>query len=105
MQKNACTACMEFILPKTIGLILSINQLYILYSGIGEGFNEFNRKNGLMKIFRKGFPGKNSDVNIVYPLSDILREIYRTKCNKLNPDLIYKKFFKFLLTVNQKKAF
>jgi hypothetical protein len=63
------------ILSKTIGLILSINQLYILYSRIGEGFNEFNKVNGLMKIFRKGFYGKNSDINIVYPLSDILRKL------------------------------
>ena len=70
----------RIILPFSIGLILSLNQIFILYSRIGEGFNEFNKKNGMMKIYRKGFPGKNEDINIVYPLSDILCKYnYRIK--------------------------
>lgn len=89
------------VLPKTLGLILSINQLYILKSRVGEGFNEFNKINGLMKIFRKGFPGKNSDVNIVYPLSDILRKNCKIKLLKLNSDGMEKVFLKTHL----KKAF
>lgn len=56
-----------------LGTILSINQLIILYYKVGEGYNEFNKEKNIMRIFRKGFPGKNSDVIIEYPLNDILR--------------------------------
>nr|YP_009145430.1 photosystem I assembly protein ycf4 [Cryptoglena skujai]AKL39055.1 photosystem I assembly protein ycf4 [Cryptoglena skujai] len=54
-----------------IGTVLTINQLIILYYNVGEGYNEFNKEKNIMKIFRKGFPGKNSDVIIEYPLNDI----------------------------------
>jgi len=57
----------------TIGLLLSINQILILYLKIGEGYNKFDKNKGTMEIYRRGFPGKNSDINIIYPLSDILR--------------------------------
>lgn len=56
-----------------LGLILSLNQILILYLKIGEGFNEFDKKKKLFKIFRKRFPNKKSDINIIYPLKDILR--------------------------------
>lgn len=56
-----------------LGLILGINQMKILMLNIGEGYNEFNKENGEMKIFRKGLQGKISDINICYPLKDILR--------------------------------
>lgn len=57
----------------SIGLILSINQILIQELQIGEGFNEFDKKNGTIRIFRKGFPGKNVDVNILLPLEDVVR--------------------------------
>lgn len=56
-----------------LGLILSINQILILKNKVGEGYNEFDKLKGTMTIFRKGFPGKNEDINITYPLIDILR--------------------------------
>lgn len=55
------------------GLLLGINQMRILLLNIGEGYNEFNKENGKMKIYRKGLQGRNSDINISYPLKDILR--------------------------------
>nr|YP_007317226.1 photosystem I assembly protein Ycf4 [Monomorphina aenigmatica]AFZ88828.1 photosystem I assembly protein Ycf4 [Monomorphina aenigmatica] len=55
----------------TLGTILSINQFLILILKVGEGYNEFNKLNGTMKIVRKGFPGRNSDIDITYPLTDI----------------------------------
>jgi hypothetical protein len=55
------------------GIIVSINQFRILLSNFGEGYNEFNKEEGIVKIFRKGFTNKNSDVNIIYPLTDIVR--------------------------------
>jgi len=56
------------------GTIVGINQLRILILEIGEGYNEFNKTDGTMKIFRKGLKGKNSDINIVYPLEEIVRK-------------------------------
>lgn len=55
------------------GIIVGINQLRILILRIGEGYNKFDKENGTMEIFRKGFKGKNSDIKIIHPLSDILR--------------------------------
>ncbi len=54
----------------TCGLIVGINQMRILILKIGEGYNEFNKKQGTMTIVRKG---SNSDIMITYPLKDILR--------------------------------
>jgi hypothetical protein len=63
------------------GIILSINQILILYYGIGEGFNEFNSKTGKFKILRKNsYSGK---VELIYSLDDIVRDInLRTKIQK-----------------------
>jgi Ycf4 len=57
------------------GIIVSINQIKIILLKAGEGYNEFNKKEGVMKIYRRGLKGKDSDVNIVYPLTDIVRKI------------------------------
>lgn len=56
----------------TCGVIVGINQIRIILSKIGEGFNEFNKEKGIMQIYRKGPMGENSDVNIIYPLTDIV---------------------------------
>lgn len=58
-----------------LGTILSINQIRILALKFGEGYNEFDKVNGTLKIFRKGLKGKDSDLNIIYPLAEILRNI------------------------------
>lgn len=59
----------------TIGMIISVYQILLINWKVGEGFNEFNKKTGQVTIFRKGFPGKNSEIKLVYPLEDILRII------------------------------
>lgn len=59
----------------TCALIVSINQIKILLNNIGEGYNEFNKDKETMQIYRKGFKGKSSDVNIIYPLTDIVRVV------------------------------
>lgn len=57
-----------------LGLIFSINQILITYYKIGEGFNEFDKEKGTMRIYRKGgFPWKNTDINLIYSLTEILR--------------------------------
>lgn len=58
----------------TCGIIVSINQIRILFLKIGEGFNEFNKEKGIMQIYRKGLLGKESDINITHPLKDIVRK-------------------------------
>lgn len=65
----------------SLGLILSINQFTITFLKVGEGFNEFDKNKGTIRIFRKGFPGKNSDINFNYALKDIVR---CKSCCKLN---------------------
>ena len=36
---------------------------------IGSGFNEFNKKDGLIRVFRWGYPGKNRRIDLVYILN------------------------------------
>lgn len=58
----------------TCGIIVSINQIRILFLKLGEGFNEFNKEKGIMQIYRKGLQGEKSDINIIHPLNDIVRK-------------------------------
>ncbi|EPS73507.1 hypothetical protein M569_01288, partial [Genlisea aurea] len=55
----------------TLGLIISMNQFRILILKIGEGYNEFNKTNGTMTLFRKGQTNEQSDIKIIYQLADI----------------------------------
>jgi hypothetical protein len=38
---------------------------------IGGGYNEYNKLENLVKIVRKGFPGKNRQILLTYPLTNI----------------------------------
>ena len=38
---------------------------------IGGGYNEYDRVENLVKIVRRGFPGKNREILLTYPLSNI----------------------------------
>lgn len=55
----------------SLGLLLSIYWWLLIYWNVGGGFNEFNKKEGFMRIFRWGYPGKNRRIDIVYSLKDI----------------------------------
>ena len=55
------------------GLLISLNQYLIVYLRVGEGYNEFNKENGNMEIYRKGFPGRTPDIKLSYSLNDIVR--------------------------------
>jgi len=57
----------------SLGTILALLQLKILASNIGEGFNEFNKETGKLRVFRKGSKGKESNIDIIYSLNDIVR--------------------------------
>jgi|SaaInl59LU_5_DNA_1037362.scaffolds.fasta_scaffold00025_42 hypothetical protein len=54
-----------------VGFLLSLYLWLIIFWSIGEGYNEFNKTDGVMSIFRWGFPGKNRRIQITYPLKDI----------------------------------
>lgn len=38
---------------------------------VGEGFNEFDKEKGNVRIFRWGFPGKNRRIDINYSIDDV----------------------------------
>ena len=55
----------------TLSFGISIYILATVLLDIGSGYNEYNRIENLVKIVRKGFPGKNREILLTYPLSNI----------------------------------
>jgi len=55
----------------TLSLSFSIYILLTLLWDIGSGYNEFNKLDNLVKIVRKGFPGKNREILLTYTLANI----------------------------------
>lgn len=55
----------------TLSLGLSIYIGFTVILDIGSGYNEYNKLESLVKIIRKGFPGRNRDVLLTYPFSNI----------------------------------
>lgn len=54
-----------------LSLSLSIYILLMLFWDIGGGYNEYNKIENLVKIVRKGFPGRNREILLTYPLNTI----------------------------------
>jgi hypothetical protein len=71
----------------TISISLSIYILLTVVWDIGSGYNEYNKIENLVKIVRKGFPGKNREVLLTYPFSNI-RSIGIKITEGLNPTRI-----------------
>ena len=55
----------------TLGLGISIYTLTTIILDIGSGYNEYNKIENLVKIVRKGFPGKNRKIFLTYSLSNV----------------------------------
>lgn len=55
----------------TLSLGISIYISITIFLNIGSGYNEYNKLENLVKIVRKGFPGKNRDILLTYPLSNV----------------------------------
>lgn len=55
----------------TLSLAISIYITTTVLLDIGSGYNEYNKIENLVKIVRKGFPGKNREVLLTYPLSNV----------------------------------
>ena len=68
----------------TLSLGISIYIIITVLLDIGSGYNEYNRTENLVKIVRKGFPGKNREILLTYPLSNI-RSIGIKITEGLNP--------------------
>jgi hypothetical protein len=55
----------------TLSLGFSIYTLIAILLDIGSGYNEYNKIENLVKIVRKGFPGRNREILLTYPLSNV----------------------------------
>lgn len=55
----------------SLGLLLSLYWVLLIFWNVGGGFNEFNKKDGFIRIFRWGYPGKNRKIDLVYSLKDV----------------------------------
>jgi hypothetical protein len=55
----------------TLSFGMSVYIITTVLLDIGSGYNEYNKVENLVKIVRKGFPGKNREILLTYPLSNI----------------------------------
>ena len=54
-----------------LSLSFSIYILLMLIWDVGSGYNEYDKAENLVKIVRRGFPGKNREILLTYPLNNI----------------------------------
>merc|ERR1712176_1292863 len=52
----------------TLSFGISLYITATVFLDIGGGYNEYNRIENLVKIVRKGSPGKNREILLTYPL-------------------------------------
>ncbi len=71
----------------TLSFGLSLYIIATLFWDIGSGYNEYNKIENLVKVVRKGFPGKNREILLTYPLNNI-RSIGIKISEGLNPQRI-----------------
>jgi hypothetical protein len=55
----------------SLGFLLSFYWCFNIFWDVGGGFNEFNKKEGKIRIFRWGYPGKNRRIDLFYSLKDV----------------------------------
>ncbi|MBE9078339.1 photosystem I assembly protein Ycf4 [Romeria aff. gracilis LEGE 07310] len=54
-----------------VALLLSVYLWLVIAWNVGGGYNEFDKQAGEARIFRWGFPGKNRQIDLKYPLEDV----------------------------------
>jgi hypothetical protein len=54
-----------------VGLSLGTYLFLTILWDVGGGYNEFNKVDSLIRISRNGFPGKNRQIFLVYPITNI----------------------------------
>ena len=55
----------------TLSVGISIYIIITILLDIGSGYNEYNRIENIVKIVRQGFPGRNREILLTYPLSNV----------------------------------
>lgn len=55
----------------TVSLFFGFYVIFTIILDIGSGYNEYNKDENIVKIVRKGFPGKNREILLTYPLTNI----------------------------------
>ena len=55
----------------TVGSILGIFLTLTIWWNVGSGYNEYNRDIQKVKLYRKGFPGKNSELTFIFSFGEI----------------------------------
>ena len=55
----------------TLSFSLSLYIGATILWDIGSGYNEYNKIENLVKIVRKGFPGRNREIFLTYPVTSI----------------------------------
>ena len=55
----------------TLSLTLSLYILLTLLWDVGSGYNEYNRVENIVRIVRRGFPGKNRQILLTYSLKNV----------------------------------
>jgi hypothetical protein len=53
------------------GFFFSLYLWFAIFWGVGSGYNEFDRREGVISIFRWGFPGKNRRIRIRFLVEEI----------------------------------
>ena len=71
----------------TLSLCISIYTFLTVVWDIGSGYNEYNKIESPVKIVRRGFPGRNREILLTYPLNNI-RAIGIKISEGLNPKRI-----------------
>ena len=55
----------------TLSLGMSFYITVTMLLDIGSGYNEYNKIENIVKIVRRGFPGRNREILLTYPLSNV----------------------------------
>ncbi len=71
----------------TLSFGLSLYIIATLFWDIGSGYNEYNKTENLVRVVRKGFPGKNRQILLTYPINNI-KSIGIKISEGLNPERI-----------------
>ena len=68
----------------TVALLISLYIVLTIFWDIGGGYNEFNKTDQLVRIVRKGFPGKDREIFLVYPM-EIVKAVAIEIKESINP--------------------
>ena len=55
----------------TVGSVLGIFLILTIQWNVGSGYNEYNRDQQSVTLYRKGFPGKNKELILSFSFNEI----------------------------------